>query len=648
MGTANATVTATFSAINYTITHNDATGGTYTISVAGGEATSENTTATIGQTITLAGTPTDPAHTHVVWNVKDANDADVTVTNNQFTMPASNITIAPVFSEPLNTLFSMTNITGPAGDVASKETKSVTATFVKGGSAEIYNGKGSKQTMLVSNHLSINGSSDSYIHIRLPNNVILKAGDVISAEGDNGSGESISWKLGKTSSTSNKTCPYTLTGEDALIGATELYIKKNGGAQISSVTIQGSGTVSDFAITSSTTPEVAIDAESTITYNTSSTGDITFTSSDEGVARVSEAGVITGVGGGTATITITQDADATYRLGIAKITVTVPETALIKVKLNGTSDATVTGTIDGVSAEKDGIENGGNKFGSGAYVTLILPTGYTFQTGDILNVKITANASGSGAIKVYDPANKNEEHVWFNTGTIGSVGDNKFILPSTVNGKQSISICRTDGNAWNAKVAYISVTRPDAVVTLNASGFATYSAGTDFEYVGADAYTMALNMSAGTLTGTKLAADTKIPAGAGILFKGAAGDKVSIVNATGASALVNNNLHGTTDEDGNTVSVPDGKTIYVLSGKTFKPYTGTTFAANKAYFQVDGTTVESRTFNMSFDGETTGINAVENTNVEVNDGVFYNLNGQRVNTPRKGLYIVNGKKVMVK
>ena len=34
MGTANATVTATFSAINYTITHNAATGGTYTISVA--------------------------------------------------------------------------------------------------------------------------------------------------------------------------------------------------------------------------------------------------------------------------------------------------------------------------------------------------------------------------------------------------------------------------------------------------------------------------------------------------------------------------------------------------------------------------------------------------------------------------------------
>ena len=229
----------------------------------------------------------------------------------------------------------------------------------------------------------------------------------------------------------------------------------------------------------------------------------------------------------------------------------------------------------------------------------------------------------------------------------------RFVMPAAMNGIKTAYLRRGgDGSGinegFNPVLGYIAVYRPNAVITLNANGFATYSAGTDFEYVGADAYTMALNLAGGTLTGTKLAADTKIPAGAGILFKGAAGDKVSIVNATGASALENNNLHGTTAEGGSTVSVPDGKTIYVLSGKTFKRYTGTTFAANKAYFQVDGTTVESRTFNMSFDGETTGINAVENTNVEVNDGVFYNLNGQRVNTPRKGLYIVNGKKVMVK
>ncbi len=40
-----------------------------------------------------------------------------------------------------------------------------------------------------------------------------------------------------------------------------------------------------------------------------------------------------------------------------------------------------------------------------------------------------------------------------------------------------------------------------------------------------------------------------------------------------------------------------------------------------------------------------GINEVENS---VTDGKFYNLNGTRVNTPRKGVYIYNGRKVVIK
>ena len=197
------------------------------------------------------------------------------------------------------------------------------------------------------------------------------------------------------------------------------------------------------------------------------------------------------------------------------------------------------------------------------------------------------------------------------------------------------------------KTVVVSLAVP-TVITLNASGFATYSAGTDFLYVGADAYTMALDMSAGTLVGSVLEAATKIPAGAGILFKGEAGATVSLVNTEDASALAaSNSLLGTTDDDGNLVSVPTGKSIYVLSGNTFKPYTGTTFAANKAYFAVDKPG-ESRSFSMSFDDETTGISAVENTKTEVKDHVYYNLNGQRVANPGKGLYIVNGKKVIMK
>ena len=45
-------------------------------------------------------------------------------------------------------------------------------------------------------------------------------------------------------------------------------------------------------------------------------------------------------------------------------------------------------------------------------------------------------------------------------------------------------------------------------------------------------------------------------------------------------------------------------------------------------------------------GETTGINMVNGEEAKVNG--FYNLQGQRVAAPAKGLYIVNGKKVIIK
>ena len=44
--------------------------------------------------------------------------------------------------------------------------------------------------------------------------------------------------------------------------------------------------------------------------------------------------------------------------------------------------------------------------------------------------------------------------------------------------------------------------------------------------------------------------------------------------------------------------------------------------------------------------DATAINAVKSNVVE--NGTYYNLAGQRVNNPTKGLYIVNGKKVIVK
>jgi hypothetical protein len=42
----------------------------------------------------------------------------------------------------------------------------------------------------------------------------------------------------------------------------------------------------------------------------------------------------------------------------------------------------------------------------------------------------------------------------------------------------------------------------------------------------------------------------------------------------------------------------------------------------------------------------TGIGTLKAQTIE--DGVYYNLQGQRVDNPTKGLYIVNGRKVIIK
>ena len=50
---------------------------------------------------------------------------------------------------------------------------------------------------------------------------------------------------------------------------------------------------------------------------------------------------------------------------------------------------------------------------------------------------------------------------------------------------------------------------------------------------------------------------------------------------------------------------------------------------------------------MSFDDETTAVRGIENGELRVENS-YYDLQGRRVVQPTKGLYIVNGKKLIIK
>lgn len=84
------------------------------------------------------------------------------------------------------------------------------------------------------------------------------------------------------------------------------------------------------------------------------------------------------------------------------------------------------------------------------------------------------------------------------------------------------------------------------------------------------------------------------------------------------------------------------------AGKFVAPAAATnTMKGFRAYFYVPSK-VSAAALNINIDGETTGINSIE-TNAAVN-GKVYNLNGQYVgnslNGLKKGIYVVNGKKVI--
>lgn len=89
----------------------------------------------------------------------------------------------------------------------------------------------------------------------------------------------------------------------------------------------------------------------------------------------------------------------------------------------------------------------------------------------------------------------------------------------------------------------------------------------------------------------------------------------------------------------------DGKYNYILNGDALKAPNGTqNVGTGKAYLQLSAA-ASARPLIFE-DEDVTAINAVTTVNSE--NKTYFNIAGQRVAQPTKGLYIVNGKKVIMK
>jgi hypothetical protein len=103
---------------------------------------------------------------------------------------------------------------------------------------------------------------------------------------------------------------------------------------------------------------------------------------------------------------------------------------------------------------------------------------------------------------------------------------------------------------------------------------------------------------------------------------------------------------------GNLLQITDASTsndVYVLSKKGdevgFRRWTGGNLGAGRVYLPAPA--ADAREFISFSDGETTAINDVRGKMSDVR-GDYFDLSGRKVVQPTKGLYIVNGKKFVIK
>ena len=189
----------------------------------------------------------------------------------------------------------------------------------------------------------------------------------------------------------------------------------------------------------------------------------------------------------------------------------------------------------------------------------------------------------------------------------------------------------------------------DAIPYTPAKDYTTFCRDFDVDFSAATGLKAGVALSdaysAGNVTFT---VKESVPAYLGVLLKGTAGETYSLKIAESApDPVYDSPLKGVVFD----ITLPQedgGNTNFVLSNGTFKKVNsiGNTIPAGKAYLQLPTSTSSARDISFSFDDEPTGINKVQG--VEQKDDSYYNLQGQRVSQPMKGLYIINGKKVVVK
>ena len=234
--------------------------------------------------------------------------------------------------------------------------------------------------------------------------------------------------------------------------------------------------------------------------------------------------------------------------------------------------------------------------------------------------------------------------------SVTSIGEEAFsecedLVTVTLNSNPKI-----DANAFK------NYTNPNPTVTMNLMANSAdekywmtfYNENYNFQ---ADANTQVFKaaLSDTKVSLTELTTDKIVNKDNAVLLKSTASPIVmTLTSSNSENVFTGNDLNGVSDPAGHTAADPS--TTFVLNKGTqgvgfYRLTTGKTLGVGKAYLSYSGGGA-SNFFGLDDDG-TTGIDNGQWT-IDNSDKVFYDLNGRRIMNPTKGLYIVNGKKVLLK
>lgn len=206
--------------------------------------------------------------------------------------------------------------------------------------------------------------------------------------------------------------------------------------------------------------------------------------------------------------------------------------------------------------------------------------------------------------------------------------------------------------SYNVPKVMLYTTAINTPITLGANGYTTFACPRPLDLTNANlpsglkAYKAAVNVQNSNVLFTEI--NQTVSANTGMLLEGTANQTYYIPVASSGTTPDNN--HFLVNAAQSVVTSDTNYNIFVLQKGssdplTFIKYTGNAaIPADKAYLQVAATQAR---LNVVFDeGEATGI---ENVNHEIiTNNRYYDLQGRRVENPTRGLYILNGKKVIIK